>query len=127
MARLSTPRLSTCLDRSYSCSTCNTRNLDLEEDVDQEDWCCRECGESIDIKMVDDGGYTYSVKRLPAHTLQRGDSVLVETDDGHQRAYHSRSVFDACRSVSKPGQWELAIENVGRRKVDPDRYYNCPN
>lgn len=127
MARPSTPRLSTCLDQSYSCSTCNTQDLDLEQDVDQENWCCMECGESIDIKMLDDGGYTYSVKRLPAHELQPGDSVLVETNYGDPRAYHARRVFDACRSVSRPGQWEVAIEKHTRVKVDRDRYYNCPN
>lgn len=126
MARPGTPRLPTCLDQSYSCSTCNIQNLDLEEDVDQEDWCCMECGESIDIKMLDDGGHIYLVKRLPARALQHGDSVLMETDYGDPRAYHSRRVFDACRSVSKPDKWEVAIEKHTRVKVDPDCYYNCP-
>lgn len=125
MARPGTPRLSTCLDQSYSCSTCNTQDLDLEEDVDPEDWCCRECGDSVYIDMLDDGGYTYLVQRLPAKALQRGNYVLVETDYGNPRAYRALKVLDASRSPSRPNKWEVAIAEQPREKVDPDRYYNC--
>lgn len=124
-ARPGTPRLSICLDQSYSCSTCETQGLNLDKDIDQEDWCCNTCGESVHIRMLDDGGHTYSVRRIPARELQRGNFVLVETDNGDARAYHSRKVMDACSSLSKPGKWEVAVEKHTRVKVDPDRYYNC--
>lgn len=66
------------------------------------------------------------VKPLPAHALQPGDPFLMETGYGNPRAYHSPRVFDACRSVSKPGKWEAAIEKHTRLKVDPHCYYDCP-
>lgn len=83
------------------------------------------CGESVGIRMRDDGGYTYNVQRLPARELQRGNFVLVETDNGDPRAYRSRKVMDVCPSVSKPGKWEVAVEKDTRVKVEPDCYYNC--
>jgi hypothetical protein len=83
------------------------------------------CGKSVVIKMLDNGGHPYSVRRLPARALQRSNCVLVETDYGNPRAYHSRQVLAACRSLSKPGKWEVAVEKHTREKVDPDRYYNC--
>lgn len=125
MARPGTPRLPTCLDQSYSCSKCDTQGLHLEKDVDPEDWCCRKCGDSVYIDMLDDGGHTYLVQRLPAKELQRGNYVLVETDYGHPRAYRAFKVLDAYRSPSRPTRWEVAIAEQPREKVDPDRYYNC--
>lgn len=48
-----TPHLSTCFAQSYSCTTCDTDNLDRYDDLYEDTWTCNDCGKSVHIVMVD--------------------------------------------------------------------------
>jgi hypothetical protein len=124
-ARPGTPRLTTQFDQSYRCTTCDSDNLDPDTDLDQDTWTCSTCHQPVLVRMDDESGLpAFLVERVPARALIAGERVLVETEDGHRRAYRSAEVKASSPATHARGRWHLALEQQTAERVDPDRYYN---
>ncbi|NBF11441.1 hypothetical protein [Pseudomonas sp. Fl4BN1] len=115
-----TPRITTGFDQSYACSTCDTENLDFDQDLNERDWTCSACGHPVLIALADDAGNTALVVRYQAQHLEPGDYIYQEHDlDGGVLR-----VMGSNKAMGKGNKWYLGLQGFGSMTVEPDRYFN---
>lgn len=112
--------ISTGYDQSYSCHHCDIKDLDLAQGVNERNWTCNHCGNSVSIELADDAGNTALVMRHQAQHLKIEHYVYLEYD----LAGGALRVMDS-KPAMKANMWFLALQKYRGITVEPDRYFNC--
>lgn len=114
------PGIATGFDHSYSCTHCETENLDRFEDLDDRTWTCKTCGEPVLVELENSDGDKHYVRRCPANELEAGDYIYQE----HDVDAGAIRVMASSKATVKGNFWHLALEGIGSARVHPERYYN---
>ena len=103
-------------DKGYECSECE-KTLTLDEDFSNRTWLCTKCSNPIHIHVADDKNNSYTLRRLPAKSLEVGDMVLLGAKlDKNYPVLSSQS--------AGKGQWRLALKEYRAITVDADNHYS---
>lgn len=104
-------------DLTYTCPTGHT-TTDHPTDLDDRTWTCRTCRQSVHVDMDDHKGHTYTVERVPAREIRRGDFIVYRTRAGL-----------ACNQVTGSNEyqgkgllWYLAVAQFGYDTIPPTQY-----
>ncbi|MBT9239289.1 hypothetical protein KKQ11_26045 [Pseudomonas sp. MG-2] len=114
------PGMATGYDVSYSCTHCETDDLDRFEDLNDRTWTCKTCDEPVLVELENSGGDKHYVRRCPARELQSGDFIYLD----HDVDAGAIRVLASSKATVKGNFWHLALEGIGSERVHPDRYYN---
>lgn len=112
--------IATGFDQRYYCNTCETDNLDPDDDLNDRNWTCNGCGKRVFVHLADDDGNTGLVVRCQAQHLKPGDYIYQEHDLGSG----ALQVLSSSQAQGKGNKWYLGIQGFGGRTVEPDRYFN---
>lgn len=112
-------RVETVHDLTYTCPTGHNQP-DHPTDLDRSTWTCRTCGQSVFIDMDDQKGHPYTVERVPARKIKRGDFIVYRTRAGLE----CNQVTGSNEYQGKGQLWYLAVAGFGHDTVDPTQYVN---
>lgn len=111
-------------DQRYTCTNEDCKRsarhaLKLDTHVDVATWTCNACDEAVLIKLLDHEGKAQRVYRIQAQDLEPGDRISQSND-----LCDWRTVYDSKPSTrSKPNEWCLALEHVGKWFVKTDCFF----